>query len=142
MFEGQMFSETTVAMVLKVHDEKLSLGCKMLQVRLVKDPNDLMCIYVFCSVQASWQHSSSSQRFALAIYQSYGTNEGNEGDEGHEGDESNEGDEGDESNEIDEEGRWGGGTRDEGHEGDESDEGHEGDEGHEVKDPPFYDQTL
>ena len=53
MFEGQLFSETTMAMVLKVHDEKLSLGCKMLQVRLVKDPNDLMCIYVFCSVQAS-----------------------------------------------------------------------------------------
>ena len=81
--------------------------------------------------QASWKHSSFSW---LAIYRSYDTNEGNEGDEGHEGDESNEGDEGDESNEIDEEGRWGGGTRNEGHEGDESDEGHEGDEGHEVKD--------
>ena len=53
MFERHMSLETSVAMVLRVHDEKLSLGCKMLQVRLVKDPNDLMCIYVFCSVQAS-----------------------------------------------------------------------------------------
>ena len=114
--------------------KKLSFGCKMLQVRLVNDRNDLMCIHVFRFAQASWQHSLNSWRFALAIYRSYGTNEGNEGDEGHEGDESNEGDEGDESDEIDEEGRWGGGTRNEGHEGDESDEGHEGDEGHEVKD--------
>ena len=62
------------------------------------------CVFMYSALLKP-PDSTPQTRGALAIYRSYGTNEGNEGDEGHEGDESNEGDEGDESNEIDEEGR-------------------------------------